>query len=184
MLGGIGSVLSGVGAVAGLFGGKKEGTGTQKTFFESLPPEVQKALLKTYLPDVMDYYSRDFVPRPAKRATKPTDAFGSQALYELQQYADINGLLRGGTKKTTPKADTSGLEDVIGQLALGNDNLLSGALFDPKFGGMSGLDPKSRNLYSGIIGSNPDLIRQLGAAVLGKDNSFADTLNSVRRGYA
>lgn len=87
----LGSILSGVGAIAGALGGSK-GTKAQTTnVWTEMPAAVKKSWLETYLPQVMDYNQLGFQPVPMKRAQAPSSPFDSQALWELQQYSDQMG---------------------------------------------------------------------------------------------
>jgi hypothetical protein len=89
----LGSILSaGASLIGGLAGGKKSGTGTQLTPFQSLPSEVQDTYLNTFLPDVQANYAKEFNPFPMKRVANPMDdPFGNTAAYEWQQYSDQMG---------------------------------------------------------------------------------------------
>jgi hypothetical protein len=89
----LGSILSGAGAIAGLLGGsKKQGASQQLTGFQAMPKEVQDALLKQYLPAVNDQFNAPYQAIPMQRATNPAgDPFASQALYDLQNFSDMQG---------------------------------------------------------------------------------------------
>lgn len=89
----LGSILSGVGALAGAFGGSKGGSPSEtKQGFAALPKEVQDILLETYLPAVQAEYEMPYQAIPMQRAANPADdPFASQSLYDLQKFSDQIG---------------------------------------------------------------------------------------------
>ena len=87
----IGLALAGAGMLASAFGNKNKGAKPAQSGFNALPKAVQDAWLENYVPDVMSQYNAGYQGVPMSRVEAPTDVFGSQALYDLQQFSDNVG---------------------------------------------------------------------------------------------
>lgn len=79
---------------AGLFGGKKKGTGESSTptGFQSWPKEVQDMWLKDVIGGAKGVtVDKPFQPLPMTRVGKPSTMFDSEQLYNWQQLSDQQG---------------------------------------------------------------------------------------------
>lgn len=104
MASGIGSIISVGASLLGGAKGKDKATASQSTEssessssstsgFAALPPAVQDAWLKTYLPTVLQNYTNNQVYKapPMARVNNPRSVFDSAALNDLQKYSDKVG---------------------------------------------------------------------------------------------
>ena len=77
------------GALGGLLSGDK-GAQETKTGILAAPKEVQDAILKIFLPALLAQFEAPRRNIPLTRAVDPaTDPFASRALFELQQFSDL-----------------------------------------------------------------------------------------------
>ena len=93
---------SGIGGIMGGFGDTPAngGGGSSQGGFAALPPEVQKAYLEQYLPQIMEQNKGKFQTTPLGQAEN--GPFSSQALQELQQYSNQNGGIFGNGTGVKP----------------------------------------------------------------------------------
>lgn len=82
---------------------KPKAAPTQESGLAALPPAVQDAWVKTYLPQVLGNYEKGFQARPMQRVGAPKNIFDSQELYKLQQYSDaMGGMFTPRMKNVSP----------------------------------------------------------------------------------
>lgn len=93
----LGLASMGSSLLGGLFGDDEPtAMPTQQTGFAALPPEVQKAYLNLYLPEVLNQFQGKYYGMPMGQA--PTGPFSSQELQNLQRYSNaVGGIFGGGT---------------------------------------------------------------------------------------
>lgn len=123
---GFGSILGGIGAIAGAMGGKKQ-KANPTDGYATLPQPVKDAYEKTYLPGVMDYFNSPYHNTPMIRADafESDPRFASKAAQRIQEYSDaIGGLFTpyDNGKGADNGADSTGgagsLSDLYGMMML------------------------------------------------------------------
>jgi hypothetical protein len=113
----------GASLLGNLFGGDEGGQASptgingQTQGFAALPPEVQQAWLQQYLPQLLQQHQGKLQTTPLEQAR--SGPFESQGLQELQDYANRNAGIFGGSWGVRPLGQVEPLNQ-IQQGALGN----------------------------------------------------------------
>lgn len=107
----LGSILKGVGAVAGAFGGgKSQQTAQSISGFQSLPKEIQEYLTGDIFTRIQDYGQTPYPQVPYRRVDdrEMDPIFGSRALRDLQNLRDMQAMSQftGQAQPATDEAQT------------------------------------------------------------------------------
>lgn len=168
-------ILTLAGPVLGAIGGgsKRKGQEPEKQGFAALPKQVQEAWLKTYLPRVLEYTQRGYHAPPMMRAANPQMQPGaSQAVYQLQQYADrqrVNtgqGMLNPAMQQPQPQQPAPQAMDALRNAMMGRMQYGDRGRFGPGMGAALSndadyalayqLSQRNPNIADILRGVNPD----------------------------
>ena len=116
-VGTIGGALGGA-ALGGLAGGKEKRMSSPTGGFATMPPEMQEAYLREYLPEVKRIYNMGKFTAAPMGTYNETGPYSSQGLQELQNYSNGIGGIFAGTQGVKPLGTVEPLNDIQKQ-ALG-----------------------------------------------------------------
>lgn len=169
MLGSIGGILSGVGAIAGAFGkGESGAPAQQKQGFAALPQEIQDYLLGDYFTRVQSYGETPYESLPKRRVNESDldPIFGSKARRDMQNTKDvatIQEFLQNYGTPTEVETGDKAADDIaaLEERMLARQYLMSGG----HAGDSSGRERVRQQYAAGLYGD--EALGQIGKA-LGK----------------